>query len=57
VMIGNNYIIAPYLDAILGTSVMFEMPEQAWSLLSIGLGGYVLGRSGEKIAKEIRKKG
>jgi len=33
------------------------MPEQAWSLLSIGLGGYVLGRSGEKIAKEIRKKG
>jgi|SRR6056297_35207 len=57
VMIGNNYIVAPYLDAILGTSVMFEMPEQAWSLLSIGLGGYVLGRSGEKIAREVRKKG
>src|SRR6056297_3387834 len=57
VMIGNNYIIAPYLDAILGTSIMFVMPEQAWSLLSIGLGGYVLGRSGEKIAREVRKKG
>jgi len=57
VMIANNYIIAPYLDAILGTSVMFDMPEQAWSLLSIGLGGYVVGRSGEKIAREIRKKG
>jgi len=57
VMIGNNYIIAPYLDAILGTSVMFDMPEQAWSLLSVGLGGYVLGRSGEKIAGELRKKG
>jgi hypothetical protein len=57
VMIANNYIIAPYLDAILGTSVMFDMPEQAWSLLSIGLGGYVLGRSGEKIAREMRKKG
>ncbi len=56
-MIGNNYIIAPYLDAILGTSVMFDMPEQAWSLLSVGLGGYVLGRSGEKIAGELRKKG
>jgi len=57
VMIANNYIIAPYLDAILGTSVMFDMPEQAWSLLSVGLGGYVLGRSGEKIAREMRKKG
>jgi len=57
VMIANNYIIAPYLDAILGTSVMFDMPDQAWSLLSIGLGGYVLGRSGEKIAREVRKKG
>src|SRR6056297_2752948 len=57
VMIGNNYIIAPYLDAIFGTSVMFDMPEQAWSLLSVGLGGYVLGRSGEKIAGEVLKKG
>jgi len=57
VMIGNNYIIAPYLDAILGTSVMFDMPEQAWSLLSVGLGGYVVGRSGEKIMREYKKKG
>jgi len=57
VMIANNYIIAPYLDAILGTSVMFDMPDQAWSLLSIGLGGYVVGRSGEKIAREMRKRG
>ena len=57
VMIGNNFIIAPYLDAFFGTSVMFDMPDQAWSLLSVGLGGYVVGRSGEKIARELRKKG
>lgn len=57
VMIGNNYILAPYLDAILGTSIMFDMPDQAWGLLSVGLGGYVVGRSGEKIASELRKKG
>jgi len=55
-MIGNNFIIAPYLDAILGTSIMFDMPEQAWGLLSVGLGGYVVGRSGEKIMKEYKKK-
>lgn len=56
VMIGNNYIIAPYLDAILGTSIMFDLPDQAWGLLSVGLGGYVVGRSGEKIAGQLRKK-
>ena len=56
VMIGNNFIIAPYLDAIFGTSVMFDMPEQAWSLLSVGLGGYVVGRSAEKVMREYKKK-
>lgn len=56
VMIANNYIIAPYLDAILGTSIMFDLPDQAWGLLSVGLGGYVVGRSGEKIAGQLRKK-
>jgi len=57
VMIANNFIIAPYMDAFLGTNVMFDMPDQAWSLLSVGLGGYVVGRSAEKVAKEMRKKG
>lgn len=56
VMIGNNYIIAPYLDAFFGTSVMFDLPDQAWSLLSVGLGGYVVGRSAEKVAGQLRNK-
>lgn len=55
VMIGNNYIIAPYLDAIFGTSIMFDLPDQAWSLLSIGLGGYVVGRSVEKSVREYSR--
>jgi hypothetical protein len=57
VMIANNFIIAPYMDALLGTSIMFDMPDQAWGLLSVGLGGYVVGRSAEKVAREVRKKG
>ena len=55
VMIANNYIIAPYLDAIFGTSIMFDLPDQAWSLLSVGLGGYVIGRSGEKLMREYKR--
>lgn len=31
----------------------FRLAEQAWALLQIGLGGYVVGRSAEKIAPKI----
>lgn len=32
-----------------------ELPDQFWTLLSIGIGGYVIGRSGEKIASVLKK--
>ena len=31
----------------------FRLAEEAWTLLQIGLGGYVVGRSAEKIAPKI----
>ena len=52
----NNYILAPYIDLFFGTSVLLEVPEQLWSLLKIGLGGYVVGRSAEKCVKEYKKR-
>lgn len=30
------------------------LAEEAWTMLQIGLGGYVVGRSGEKIAKVMK---
>lgn len=33
----------------------FRLSEQAWSLLQIGLGGYVVGRSAEKIMPNVMK--
>jgi len=33
----------------------FRLSNEAWLLLQIGLGGYVVGRSGEKIVEKIRK--
>jgi len=56
-IVANNYILAPYLDLFFKAGLVLEMPDQLWSLIQIGLGGYVLGRSGEKIAGELRKKG
>lgn len=32
------------------------LADDAWDLLKIGLGGYVVGRSAEKIAPQLRKK-
>lgn len=34
----------------------FRLAEQAWTLLQIGLGGYVLGRSAEKIVPHLTTK-
>jgi len=33
----------------------FRLSDEAWLLLQIGLGGYVVERTGEKIAEKIRK--
>lgn len=33
----------------------FRLSEQAWELLKIGLGGYVIGRSAEKVAPAVVK--
>jgi len=32
------------------------LAKEAWTLLQIGLGGYVIGRSGEKVVKELKRK-
>lgn len=55
-VIANNYIIAPYADAMFGASIALEVPAPLWELLKIGLGGYIVGRSGEKIAHEWRRR-
>lgn len=33
----------------------FRLSNQAWLLLQIGLGGYVVGRSGEKIVTKLQR--
>ncbi len=34
----------------------FRLASEAWTLLQLGLGGYVAGRSAEKVADVLRKK-
>jgi len=42
--------------AVGDTFGLFATPlrDEAWALLQLGLGGYVVGRSGEKIAKVMK---
>ena len=47
-IIAHNYIIAP----LFGLKEL-AIPPDMWSLLKIGIGGYVIGRSAEKIAPSV----
>ena len=44
----NNYLLAPYMQAIFSWSVSLDTPPDLWALIKLGLGGYVMGRSAEK---------
>ena len=47
-IIGNNYLLYPYLQLFFHTGTVLQLPPDMWDLLKIGLGGYVVGRSLEK---------
>jgi len=43
-----NYILYPYLSLLGLPATVLELPDELFELMSIGVGGYVLGRSVEK---------
>ena len=51
-----NYVIGPVIKIFTGAVISFELPGDVWSLLQIGLGGYVLGRSAESVARTMANK-
>jgi hypothetical protein len=56
IVIFNNFILMPFINIIFGTSLILEIPDPMWNLLTIGVGGYIAGRSGEKIAQKWKEK-
>lgn len=40
----------------LTTEISPELESELFSIIKIGLGGYIVGRSGEKIAKAVKEK-
>lgn len=51
----NNYLVAPYAQALLGVHLALELPKPMWDLLTVGVGGYVMGRSAEKAVRSWRQ--
>lgn len=47
-IIAHNYIIAPIFHL-----ACVPVPEQMWNLLQLGIGGYIVGRSVEKVAPTV----
>jgi hypothetical protein len=60
-IVGWNYLLAPIATVIINyalgqqVALSIPLPDELWNLLMIGVGGYLVGRSGEKIAGTLKK--
>jgi len=54
-IVANNYIIFPYASLFTAKVKMLVLPDHLWALLKIGVGGYIVGRSGEAIVKTLKR--
>ncbi len=48
-IIANNYLLFPYASMFFPESVtILELPDALYNLMTVGVGGYIVGRSAEK---------
>ena len=62
VIIAYNFLFLPLAEFVVTTfhinawiPLREDLPENVWDLLKIGLGGYIVGRSAEKVAGSLKK--
>lgn len=54
-IVANNYILVPYVNMFIENDIKpLELTTDMWELLKIGLGGYIVGRSAEKVMKSYK---
>ncbi len=54
-IIANNFVLFPYLSLFTDKVVILDLPKELYDLMQIGVGGYIIGRSGEKIIDKWKK--
>lgn len=55
-IVANNFIIHPYLQLFGLPSTQLEITDGMWTLLTVGVGGYIGSRGIEKVAKTWKEK-
>lgn len=55
-IVANNYLVVPYLMLFGFPSLILELPEKLWNLMTLGVGGYIAGRTGEKMMETWKGK-
>ena len=57
-IVANNYLLSPYINAIFGAGSVptLDLPERLWDLMTLGVGGYITGRSVEKAVETWKGK-
>lgn len=51
-IIAMNYLFFPLITIVTGVPYELTLPTELWNLLQIGVGGYIVGRSGEKMVNK-----
>lgn len=52
-IVANNYLLFPYLSMFTEKTVILELPDKLWALMTLGVGGYIGGRTVEKAAEKV----
>jgi hypothetical protein len=53
-IVAMNYAILPIAGWFGAVVTPLVLPPDMWALLKIGIGGYIVGRSGEKITRAVK---
>ena len=54
-IVSVNFLVFPLVEVFTGTKLSILLPPELWTLLTVGVGGYTIGRSAEKVAVNLKK--
>ena len=50
-----NFLVFPLVEVFTVTELSIPLPPELWTLLTVGVGGYTIGRLAEKVAGNLKK--
>jgi len=56
VIIANNFILVPWLSIFTDKVAILDLPAELYTLMTVGVGGYIGGRTVEKGVKTWKDK-